>query len=99
MAKSIIFSKESSELARVVKQLRRDAGLNQIQLAGLLGVQNSEISKLESGERRLGFIQFYRLCKATKANPGATAKRIFQAFESLRSTALQLREVSGKRGR
>lgn len=58
MEKSANFSEE-------VKRLRTAAELSQAQLGGMIGVNQSFIQKLESGERaRLGADVYLRLCDA-----------------------------------
>lgn len=42
-----IYSTRHAQLRSCLKQLRRDAGLTQVQLAERMGVEQSQISKLE----------------------------------------------------
>jgi len=56
-------------IARLV-QLRRDAGVTQAAVAEALGTDQSQVSKLERGERRLDVIDYVRYCRAIGTNPG-----------------------------
>ena len=42
-----------SKIGTVVKNLRRQSGLSQGQIAGFLGVDQGTVSKYESGERKI----------------------------------------------
>ncbi len=54
---------EQVRLQALLKRLRRDAGLRQVDLAARLGQPQSFVSKLESGERRLDVLELRQLCK------------------------------------
>lgn len=56
MEKSI-YSAEYQRLCAVLRELRREAGLTQVQVAARLDVPQSFVSKYESGERRLDVIE------------------------------------------
>ena len=56
MPKSI-YSKEHRILVERLKKARKEAGLDQQEAAKLLGVTQSAISKIESGQRRVDLIQ------------------------------------------
>ncbi|ROS43333.1 helix-turn-helix domain-containing protein [Amycolatopsis thermoflava] len=63
MEKSI-YSAEYRELCRILRKLRKEAGLTQVQVAERLGVPQSFVSKYESGERRLDVIELKHLSEA-----------------------------------
>lgn len=46
-----------------IRRARIDAGLSQVQLADILGKPQSFVSKVESGERRLDFVEVQVLCR------------------------------------
>ena len=55
-------SKEQRIFQELLRKLRIEAGLTQIDLARSLGEPLSYISKYESGERRLDFLEVRGLC-------------------------------------
>lgn len=58
------FTPPYTRLLALLRQVRRDAGLRQVDLAQLLGQPQSFVSKYESGERRLDLVQLEQICKA-----------------------------------
>ena len=46
----------------LLKELRVNAGLRQIDVASALGIQQSMVSKYEVGERRLDILEIRELC-------------------------------------
>jgi len=55
-----IYSKEHRMLVEKLKKARKEAGLDQEAVAKLLGVTQSYISKMESGQRRIDIVQLKR---------------------------------------
>ena len=55
---------------------RQAAGITQIELAALVGSNQSHVSKLERGERILDVLQFAELCRALKLDPRAVLQPI-----------------------
>ena len=51
-------------LLSLLREIRRDAGLSQEDLAQRLGVPQSVVSKFESGERRLDLLELQEVCAA-----------------------------------
>lgn len=51
-------------LLALLRQIRLDAKLRQVDLAERLGQPQSFVSKYESGERRLDILEMRSLCKA-----------------------------------
>lgn len=49
---------------RLLKQIRLEAGVTQIELAQRLGIEQSLISKAESQVRRLDVAELYNICLA-----------------------------------
>lgn len=72
-------SKEQKLLQDLLRQLRIEAGLTQIDLARRLGEPQSYISKYESGERRLDFLEVRHLC----ANLGVSVSEFTKRLEAL----------------
>ena len=56
--------RQEAVLARLLRDLRRDAGLRQSDLAERLGRPQSFVSKYESGERRLDVVDLLAVCRA-----------------------------------
>jgi len=55
---------EHARLRSLLRQLRLDANLRQVDLAESLGVPQSFVSKYESGERHLEFVEVAKICAA-----------------------------------
>jgi transcriptional regulator with XRE-family HTH domain len=63
MEKSII-SKDYNLFLDFLKKTRQDVGITQVQIAKKLKITQSQISKVERGERRLDFIELRRWLRA-----------------------------------
>ena len=63
MPKSI-YSSEQAKSQLLLRQIRRDAGLTQEDLAAKLKRPQSFVSKYESGERRLDVLELREVCSA-----------------------------------
>jgi len=55
---------QQESLRTVLRQVRVDAGLTQVDLARRLGQPQSFVSKYESGERRLDLVEVRQICQA-----------------------------------
>lgn len=58
-----------AKLRSVLKAIRKGAGLTQVQLAEHLHMEQSNLSKIERGERYLDTLLFIDYCKACGAVP------------------------------
>jgi transcriptional regulator with XRE-family HTH domain len=58
-----IYSKEHRSLVERLKKARKERGLDQMEVAELLGVSQSYVSKIEAGQRRIDIIQLKRFAK------------------------------------
>ena len=76
MGKSIGTS-EQKKLLTLLRQIRLDAGLRQVDLAAKLKQPQSYISKYESGERRLDLLELRQVCLAV----GIDLKDFVREFE------------------
>ena len=65
MAKTI-YSKEHRILVERLRKARKEADLDQAAVAKILGVTQSAISKIESGQRRVDLVQLKRFAKVYK---------------------------------
>lgn len=61
-----IFAKEHQYTVEQLKKARADAGLDQVEVAKLLGKTQSHISKIEAGQRRLDVVQLKEFAKIYK---------------------------------
>jgi transcriptional regulator with XRE-family HTH domain len=52
------------KLQELLKRIRQDKGIRQIELAEKLGVPQSFISKYESGDRQLDILELRQVCQA-----------------------------------
>lgn len=55
---------KKAHLAALLRQVRLDANLTQLQLAEKIGQTQSYVSKYENGEQRLDLIELEAVCKA-----------------------------------
>ena len=77
MEKSI-YSAEYQRLCAVLRELRREAGLTQVQLATSLDVPQSFVSKYESGERRLDVIELRHVAQVL----GVSLQMVLERLET-----------------
>ena len=68
MSKSL-FSKANESFVETIVSARLKAGLKQSELAEIVGKDQSYISNIERGQRRVDMLEFYILAKAMKADP------------------------------
>jgi transcriptional regulator with XRE-family HTH domain len=57
-------TRQHRALQRVLRTLREEKGLKQVELAETLGKPQSYVSKFESGERKLEVPELDRICEA-----------------------------------
>jgi transcriptional regulator with XRE-family HTH domain len=62
--KKSIYSPEQTELLKLLREKRKEAGLSQTELARRLGRSQSFVSKYESGELRLDIVELSVICRA-----------------------------------
>ncbi|MEW6554248.1 MAG: helix-turn-helix transcriptional regulator [Actinomycetota bacterium] len=55
-------ARRRAHLRHVLKEIRANAGITQVELSRRLGVPQSFVSKYESGERRLDLIELEQVC-------------------------------------
>jgi len=77
MTKNSLASQEEI-LRTLLRQIRVDAGLRQVDLAEKLGQPQSYVSKYESGERRLDLLELRQVCEAV----GISLYQFVRQFES-----------------
>jgi transcriptional regulator with XRE-family HTH domain len=59
-----ISSPEQVTFCKLLKQVRRGAGLNQVDLAQRLGEPQSFVSRCETGQQRLDVLELRQVCRA-----------------------------------
>lgn len=64
-------------LRELLKNLRAEARLTQVEMANLLGKPQSYVSKYESGERRLDFVEVLEVCESLGVTPQAFVARYY----------------------
>ena len=74
MQKSLSSTKQKSFLA-LLRQVREEAGLRQIDVAARLNQPQSFVSKYESGERRLDLLELELVCEACGTDVVAFVRR------------------------
>jgi transcriptional regulator with XRE-family HTH domain len=78
--KKSVWHKKYKTLSLELLNLRKDAGLTQIQLAEKLDKPQSYISKYESGDRYLDFIEVLAVCEACNADPIQLIQKLNVSF-------------------
>lgn len=68
---------EHRRLMTALAEVRREAQVTQYELAARLGVDQSYVSKYESGRRRLDVIEFMRIVAALEADPSALLSEVW----------------------
>ena len=81
LAKSL-YTNEWAALCSLLKQLREDKPLTQIELSDLLKQPQSFVSKVERGERKLDLRQFVTYVRALEADPIRVFRRFIKAFDA-----------------
>ena len=71
------------DVAQALRELREDKGVTQSHLATMLGVQQSLVSKYESGERKLDIVDVRAICRAVGADFPAFAQSLETRWEEI----------------
>lgn len=72
-----IYTAEHRRLSALLRDLRDEAGLRQVDVAEALDVPQSFVSKYETGERRLDLIELRQVCQVL----GTTLTNLVVRFE------------------
>ncbi len=71
-----VHHKRYAKLRSVLKSVRKEAGLTQVQLAERLHMEQSNLSKIERGERYLDTLLFIDFCRACGAVPAEVIAKV-----------------------
>lgn len=91
-----LHSPEAKIFCKNLIAARKAAGLTQMDIANLLGEPQSYISKIESGERRLDVIEFWRIFNILK-KPFDFYFHFEERPDALEKKTKTLKAASGKR--
>ena len=75
-------------ISHILKDLRKERGLSQVDLASKVGVQNAYISQIESGKRVPTFETFEDICKALEIPPYAVMLKMMASDEAFLSIVM-----------
>ena len=78
--KRLICRYRNEALGRLLKSLREERGLRQADVAQLAGFGQSDVSKVESGERGIRFVELDFYAKALGVDVGTLAKIMFETM-------------------
>lgn len=67
-------------LYRLLYEVRREAGMRQVQMAKRLGKPQSFVSKYESGEQQLNMLEVERICRAAGLTLTIFSRRLEKAI-------------------
>ena len=67
--------RERTILLGLLRELRRQKGLSQDQMAKAIGTKQAFVSKYETGERRLDFLDLVAICEALNMSIARFAER------------------------
>ena len=82
--------KRNKIVGSVLRRLRQESGLTQVQVAERLGRTQSMVSKVEAGERALPFVETWFYAEAIGADP----LTVFQeSLDSLEKAGLEPRDL------
>lgn len=76
MARRDTYGPQYRQLLATLIERRRAVGMSQVELAKALGTDQPQISKIERFERRLDLIDYIRVCRALRLDPGAPLRDI-----------------------
>ena len=62
----VIYSKDHRFIVEQLKKARKEAGLDQVEVAKLLGKTQSHVSKVEAGQRRIDIVALKEFSKLYK---------------------------------
>lgn len=76
-----LYHLDYNDIRALLREVRRKAGLTQIQMADALGVGQSYVSKLERGENFVDVLLYARWCQACGFRPGSVLDELLGRHE------------------
>lgn len=73
-------SEAHKEFQRQLVRLRKEAKMTQVELANGLGWPQSDVSRVESGERRLDVVEFVKWAKIVGFDANEVFRAVSKAF-------------------
>lgn len=80
--------KNRKALLTLLREVRTEADLTQVEMARSLGVPQSFVSKYESGERRLDLLELQRVCQALGITLEAFVKRFEKTVNRMKDSEI-----------
>ena len=80
-----LYHVDYEDLRALLRTVRVQASLTQVQMAEALGVGQSYVSKLERGENFVDVLLYARWCQACGTKPGVMLDELFDRSVELRS--------------
>jgi transcriptional regulator with XRE-family HTH domain len=74
--KKNVYISQRNRLINLLREMRIEAGLTQIELAALIEKDQTYVSKYESGERRLDILEVREICQAIGTSLEAFARKL-----------------------
>ncbi len=81
--KKTIYSPEHSEYLSLLRQIRQNSALTQLELAEKLNVPQSRISDYERGERQMDLLELRQYCDAVNVSIVRTKSKVDEAIKRL----------------
>jgi transcriptional regulator with XRE-family HTH domain len=79
--KKKVYIAQRSRLISLLREIRVEAGLTQMDLAARIGRDQTFVSKYESGQRRLDALELREICQAIGITLEEFAKRLERALK------------------
>lgn len=80
--------KNRKALLTLLREVRTEADLTQVEMARSLGVPQSFVSKYESGERRLDLLELQQVCQALGITLEAFVKRFEKTVNRMKDSEI-----------
>jgi len=83
MERKSIYTQEYAVLLKLLREIRRRAGVTQVELAGRLQRSQSFVSKCERGETRVDMVQLREFCQALGTTLVSFVRRLESRIEEM----------------